>query len=76
MGYKYRFRTAALVGNWFTSARMASADAIRAGQAYRNADGALIWRGDGRLEVVAKQEPLGAGGRTSHRASAEALPQR
>ena len=31
---------------------MARADAIRAGQAYRDEDGMILWRGDATLETA------------------------
>lgn len=52
MGQAYRYRTATLLGGWFTSACMARADAIRAGQACRDDSGAIIWRGSARLEAA------------------------
>lgn len=51
MQFKYRFSTPALHGRWFTSAHMARADAIRAGQAYRDQSGTLVWRGSAGLEA-------------------------
>jgi hypothetical protein len=48
---RYRYRTAALLGAWQTSAEGACADAIRARQAYRNKDGSMIWYGNAGLEA-------------------------
>jgi hypothetical protein len=48
---RYRYRTAALLGPWQTSAEQACADAIRARQAYRDEDGLLIWLGNAGLEA-------------------------
>lgn len=52
MKQKYRYKTPALVGTWFTSAHMARADAIRAGQAYRDEAGTLIWRSNAELQAI------------------------
>lgn len=35
---------------------MACADAIRAGQAYRNEDDTITWRGSASLEAVADED--------------------
>ena len=56
LSMRYRYRTAALLGSWFGSAYMARADAIRAGQAYRSEDGAIIWRGSASLEAESAQK--------------------
>jgi hypothetical protein len=48
-----------LLGEWFSSAHMACADAIRMGQAYRDDGGAVIWKGSARLES-ATSEPVGS----------------
>lgn len=50
---RYRYRAKVLFGAWHSSSHMACADAIRAGQAHRNEDGTIMWRGGAALEVVA-----------------------
>jgi hypothetical protein len=49
---RYRYRTPVLFGAWYTSAAMARADAIRAGQAYRDGDGTMQWRAQATLEAA------------------------
>jgi hypothetical protein len=49
----FRYRTNALIGPWRASAVEAAADAVRAGQAERDAQaGALRWKCKGCLEVA------------------------
>jgi hypothetical protein len=52
---RYRYRTAVLLGAWFSSARMAMADAVRAGQALRAEDGTITWRVPGSIEAIADE---------------------
>ena len=47
---RYRYQSPVLHGPWRDTREQAIADAIRAGQAERGADGSLIWRDRARLE--------------------------
>lgn len=49
---RFRYRTNVLVGAWQSSAHMATADAIRAGQALRAEDGTITWRVPGSVEAI------------------------
>jgi hypothetical protein len=52
---RYRYRTPVLYGSFFSSARMAIADAMRAGQAMRAKDGTITWQVPGSIETVADE---------------------
>jgi hypothetical protein len=52
LSMRYRYRTTVLLGAWQNSAHMATAAAIRAGQARRADDGSIIWRVPGSIEAV------------------------
>ena len=58
---RYRYRTAALLGPWRASPEEAVADAVRAGQAFRDADRRLAWRVSGSIEHVTGELPIDAG---------------
>ena len=53
---RYRYKTVALVGTWFSSAHMAVADAIRAGQAFRAEDGTITWRVPASIEAIRDED--------------------
>ena len=49
---RFRYRTKVLIGVWHGSAHMATADAIRAGQALRAENGSISWRVPGSIEAI------------------------
>ena len=57
----YRYRTAALLGPWRVSPEEAIADALYAGQAFREADGRLAWRVSGSIDHVTGEAQGGVG---------------
>ena len=55
---RYRYRTDVLLGPWRAELAEAEAEAVRAGQAYRNViGGPLYWRVSGRIERESGSRP-------------------
>jgi hypothetical protein len=55
---RFRYRTKVLIGAWHSSAHMATADAIRAGQSVRAENGTISWRVPGSVEAIEDEREI------------------